>query len=89
MLNPHSSLSNKSQPALAPTGITRASGGLDAVKAGAQFPGSLNYTSVVDYHLGSLLGSGNYASVKKATHKAAGFVVAIKIYDEFKLSANA
>jgi len=88
MLNPHSSLANKSQAALASTGIARASGG-DPVKAGAEFPGSLNYTSVVDYHLSTLLGSGNYASVKKATHKASGFVVAIKIYDKFKLSANA
>jgi hypothetical protein len=27
--------------------------------------------------------------VKQATHKATGMVVAIKIYDKFKLSANA
>ena len=89
MLNPHSSLANKSQAALAPTGMTRGSGGPDAAKASSQFPGSLNYTSVVDYQLGAMLGSGNYASVKKATHKATGFAVAIKIYDKFKLSANA
>jgi len=88
MLNPHSSLANKSQPALPLSGITRASGG-DAAKNNTQFPGSLNYTSVVDYQLGGLLGSGNYANVKKATHKATGFVVAIKVYDKFKLSANA
>lgn len=35
-----------------------------------------------------LLGQGAYASVKQATHKESGMVVAIKIYDKFKLSSN-
>ena len=35
-----------------------------------------------------MLGQGNYASVKFATHKATGMNVAIKIYDKFKLQAN-
>ena len=38
--------------------------------------------------MGSLLGQGNYASVKAATHKDTNMPVAIKIYDKFKLSAN-
>lgn len=53
------------------------------------FPGSLNYTNITEYQQGVLLGQGNYAAVKQATHKATGMVVAIKIYDKFKLSANA
>ena len=35
-----------------------------------------------------LLGQGAYASDKQATHKESGMVVAIKIYDKFKLSSN-
>lgn len=35
-----------------------------------------------------ILGQGAYASVKQATHKESGMVVAIKIYDKFKLSSN-
>lgn len=87
MLNPHSSLSNKSQPALL-SKTNNLSSNLDSIRPGAQFPGSLNFTSVIDYQVGSMLGSGNYASVKKAIHKETGFTVAIKIYDKFKLSAN-
>ena len=53
------------------------------------FQGALNYTSVTEYQLGTLLGQGNYAQVKQAVHKATGMVVAIKIYDKFKLSQSA
>jgi serine/threonine protein kinase len=53
------------------------------------FQGALNYSSVTEYQLGSLLGQGNYAQVKQAVHKATGMVVAIKIYDKFKLTSNA
>mmetsp|Transcript_5890 Transcript_5890/g.9545 ORF Transcript_5890/g.9545 Transcript_5890/m.9545 type:complete len:115 (+) Transcript_5890:1716-2060(+) len=52
------------------------------------FPGVLNYTTVSEYHLESLLGQGNYAQVKLATHKATGYKVAIKIYDKYKLNSN-
>ncbi len=41
------------------------------------------------HDLSSELNKGNYAQVKQATHKATGMQVAIKIYDKFKLSANA
>lgn len=60
-----------------------------AAAAGSTFAGALNYTKVTEYQLGALLGQGNYAQVKQATHKATGMQVAIKIYDKFKLSANA
>ena len=53
------------------------------------FPGSLNYTSLLDYQQGVNLGQGAYATVKQATHKESGMVIAIKIYDKFKLSSNA
>lgn len=49
----------------------------------------MNYTSVIQYTLGSNLGQGAYAQVKQAVHKDTGMNVAIKIYDKFKLSANA
>lgn len=68
------SIANKSQPNFAALGRTKMSNGLDQAKTTTgDFPGSLNYTSVVDYALGAMLGSGNYASVKKATHKETGF----------------
>jgi serine/threonine protein kinase len=59
------------------------------MSTGTAFAGALNYTSVVQYSLGSNLGQGAYAQVKQAYHKETGLNVAIKIYDKFKLSANA
>lgn len=55
----------------------------------SMFPGSLNYTNLTDYQQGVILGQGAYATVKQAVHKQSGMVVAIKIYDKFKLSSNA
>lgn len=40
------------------------------------------------YILGSNLGQGAYAQVKSAIHKETGKMVAIKIYDKFKLGQN-
>lgn len=54
----------------------------------AQFPNSINYTTINQYQVGASLGQGNYAQVKAAVHKETGFVVAIKIYDKFKIYAN-
>jgi hypothetical protein len=72
--NHNISIANRSQPSFAPPGQTKMSFGLDQAKTTTgEFPGSLNYTSVIDYALGAMLGSGNYASVKKATHKETGF----------------
>jgi serine/threonine protein kinase len=51
---------------------------------GSEF-GAQNLTQITDYRLGKHLGSGAYASVKKATHKLTGMVLAIKIYEKFKL----
>jgi serine/threonine protein kinase len=34
------------------------------------------------------LGTGAYASVKLATHRATGMVVAIKVYEKHKLSES-
>jgi serine/threonine protein kinase len=50
--------------------------------------GASNLTQITDYRLGKHLGSGAYASVKKATHKLTGMVLAIKIYEKFKLMEN-
>lgn len=55
------------------------------LKQNNTFPGSLNYTNLTDYQVGSTLGQGAYAVVKQATHKQSGMVVAIKIYDKYKL----
>jgi len=38
-----------------------------------------------DYQVTKHLGSGAYANVKQALHKATGMIVAIKIYEKFKL----
>jgi serine/threonine protein kinase len=38
--------------------------------------------------MGPTLGQGAYATVKQATHKQSNMIVAIKIYDKFKLSSN-
>ena len=45
-----------------------------------------NYTQITDYQIGKHLGSGAYASVKLATHKPTGLVLAIKVYEKFKLN---
>ena len=45
-----------------------------------------NYTQITDYQIGRHLGSGAYASVKMATHKPTGMVLAIKVYEKFKLN---
>lgn len=69
--------------------------GLKINKAGSTtnisqaFPNSINYTTVNQYVLGTNLGSGNYAQVRSAIHRDTNFVVAIKIYDKYKLSQNA
>ena len=36
-----------------------------------------------------MLGQGAYAMVREAVHTATGFVVAVKIYDKYKLNTNA
>ena len=64
-------------------------GNTNVMSTGTAFAGALNYTSVVQYSLGPNLGQGAYAQVKQAYHKETGLNVAIKIYDKFKLSANA
>jgi serine/threonine protein kinase len=51
--------------------------------------GASNYTQITDYHIGKHLGSGAYASVKMATHKASGMVLAIKVYEKSKLNEHA
>ncbi len=38
-----------------------------------------------DYQVTNHLGAGAYANVKQAVHKATGMIVAIKIYEKFKL----
>mgnify|MGYP001626578596 CR=1 FL=1 len=48
--------------------------------------GASNYTQITDYIIGRHLGSGAYASVKRATHKPTGMVLAIKVYEKFKLN---
>ena len=48
--------------------------------------GASNYTQITDYQIGKHLGSGAYASVKMATHKPTGLVLAIKVYEKFKLN---
>ena len=71
-----------------PTNGSIASGFASENKTSNGFPGVTNYTNITEYQLGALLGQGNYASVKAATHKDTNMSVAIKIYDKFKLSAN-
>jgi serine/threonine protein kinase len=39
--------------------------------------------------MGRLLGQGAFAMVREATHIESGHVVAIKIYDKYKLNSNA
>lgn len=46
---------------------------------------AMNFTQIGDYKIGRHLGSGSYASVKQAIHKATGMLTAIKIYDKCKL----
>jgi hypothetical protein len=41
--------------------------------------------TIADYSLSSHLGAGAYANVKQAFHKSTGMVVALKIYEKFKL----
>ena len=48
--------------------------------------GASNYTQITDYLIGRHLGSGAYASVKLATHKPTGMILAIKVYEKFKLN---
>lgn len=45
-----------------------------------------NYTQITDYQIGRHLGSGAYASVKMATHKPTGMVLAIKVYEKGHLN---
>lgn len=47
---------------------------------------ALNFTQIGDYKLGNHLGSGAYASVKQAVHRATGMLIAVKIYDKTKIS---
>ena len=47
--------------------------------------GASNYTQITDYRIGKHLGSGAYASVKQAVHKPSGMILAIKVYEKFKL----
>lgn len=64
------------------------SNAVDGLSGGTPFPGALNFTSVIDYQFGPQLGQGNYAQVKQATHRETGMLLAIKVYDKFKLSEN-
>ena len=47
--------------------------------------GPSNFTQITDYRIGKHLGSGAYASVKQAVHKPSGMILAIKVYEKFKL----
>ena len=47
--------------------------------------GASNLTSITDYQIGRHLGQGAYASVKQALHVPTGLVLAIKVYEKFKL----
>lgn len=44
-----------------------------------------NITRLSEYRLGKMLGQGAYAMVREALHIETGYVVAIKIYDKYKL----
>jgi hypothetical protein len=44
-----------------------------------------NFTQLNDYRFGKHIGQGAYAIVKLATHKLTGAVLAIKVYEKFKL----
>ena len=48
--------------------------------------GASNFTQISDYKIGKHLGAGNYASVRQAIHKPTGMLLAIKIYDRYKLA---
>ena len=48
----------------------------------------MNYTEVGEYRMGKLLGQGAYAMVREAVHIETGFMVAMKIYDKYKLHQN-
>lgn len=50
------------------------------------FSGALNFTHLSDYKMGKMLGQGAYAMVREALHIESGHVVAIKIYDKYKLN---
>jgi serine/threonine protein kinase len=60
---------------------------LKRAELGSEY-GASNLTQITDYRLGRHLGAGAYASVKKATHKLTGMVLAIKVYEKFKLMEN-
>ena len=44
-----------------------------------------NFTQLNDYRFGKHIGQGSYAVVKLATHKLTGVVVAIKVYEKFRM----
>ena len=41
--------------------------------------------TIADYSLSIHIGAGAYANVKQAVHKTTGMIVALKIYEKFKL----
>ena len=47
--------------------------------------GASSFTLISDYKFGRHIGQGAYATVKLATHKQTGMVLAIKVYEKFKL----
>ena len=47
--------------------------------------GATNYTSITEYKIGRHLGAGAYAAVKQCVHRLTGMVLAIKVYEKFKL----
>ena len=51
---------------------------------GAEY-GATNYTQIADYRFGKYIGQGAFAIVKLATHKLTGGILAIKVYEKFKL----
>lgn len=47
--------------------------------------GAFNYTSISEYRMGRTLGQGAYAVVKEGQHKNTGQMLAIKVYDKYKM----
>lgn len=47
--------------------------------------GAFNFSSILSYKLGKVLGQGAYAIVKEGIHKPTGISVAIKVYDKYKI----
>jgi len=47
--------------------------------------GAFNTTGIGEYKMNKQLGQGAYAVVKEAYHKHTGQVLAIKVYDKYKL----